>query len=110
MKMLQIVKSDRSVIGEILRNASGDIRLKVIDENFRKPIEKLVEVANKDGVPLRSGQKKIVDGNESYVETLEVVESSDHRFLDALSDLLRGKKIAGQRVFGLLKQGDKVNE
>lgn len=110
MKILQIVNSKRDLLGEIFWKPSGNVNLNVTDENSRKPLQKFIETAEKQGIPLRTGQKMVLDGHDSYVDKIETIHSTDSRFLDALSDLLRRQTINGQRVFGLLKQGGEADE
>lgn len=103
-KTLRIVNAKRQELAQVRWSEPADVTFNTDDAELGVMLARLLANGRLNGIPLRGGSACQIDGQTSYVDTIEQVRPDDVRFLEALSDLISGLRLRGTRLFGLVKR------
>ena len=104
MNIIQLINSQREVIGQIAWNSADDFQITIADAGLAAGVNAFIKEACEAGLTLRSGEKVETEGKIRFVDRSERITVSDKRFLRTLVDKINRVSFSGQRVFGLLNE------
>jgi hypothetical protein len=103
-KILRIVNAKRQELAEIRWTEPGEVSVHADDAELKTSLTRLLADGRKNGIPLRGGSAREINGQTAYVETVERIRPNDARFVEALSDVISATRFRGERLFGLIKR------
>jgi hypothetical protein len=104
MKVIQLMNTQREVVGQIHWMPPAQIHVDVSDISLVDDLNNLIADAREKGLPLRGGGSSEHDAKRVFVETVEQIKAEDERFSQALAEMINRNGVAGQRFFCLIKE------